>query len=155
MSDTTMNAAAKLEVKAALLAHAREEFEASMANVHAERAAGELDRDSTISVDDQGQADDAGAMHAIFEGVTDRQREDLERLERLDFQPKQTVVPGAIVGFGGSRYVVGAVADEFSCGGTSYEGIADDSPVYAVMHGLALGDSFEFRGHTHTIDFLA
>lgn len=61
----------------------------------------------------------------------------------------------AIVGFGGARYVVGVVSTAVRCGGESYEGLSTDSPIYAEIEGLHLGDSFTFRDTKQTIDFLA
>lgn len=78
-----------------------------------------------------------------------------ESIEGLDVSAKSSVEPGAVVGFGGARYVVGIVADAVDVDGVTYEGISPDSPVYAAIEGLALGDTFDFRDRKQTIDFLA
>ena len=35
------------------------------------------------------------------------------------------------------------------------DGPATQAPTYAAIEGLRLGDTYEFRGQEHTIDFLA
>lgn len=154
-TQTTMDADAKAEVKKALLAAARAQLRASEGGADAEESAAELDQDSSFSVDDQSQADEAGAVTRLFEAVSDRQQDDVVAIETLDVAPTDVVRPGAIVGFGGARYVVGVVSTAVRCGGESYEGLSTDSPIYAEIEGLHLGDSFTFRDTKQTIDFLA
>ena len=65
------------------------------------------------------------------------------------------MAPGALVGFDGERYVVGVVAEAFECDGVTYEGLSSDSPIYASLKGLGLGDTFSFGSREHHVDFLA
>lgn len=155
MSETTMDDAAKARVKDALVARARTQLTASAGIIDTEHSAAELDQDSSYAVDDQSQADEAGDLMALYEGNAERQQADLEAVEKLDMSGKQSVQPGAIVGFGGARYVVGVVSDAVECDGVSYEGISTDSPVFAAIDGLGLGDSFTFHDREQRIDFLA
>lgn len=151
----TMDEAAKQRVKDALLSRARADLASAQDSVQIEHSAAQLDQDSSYAVDDQSQADEAGDLMALYEGVTGQQRSDIERIEHLPVKPTDVVAPGAIVGFGGNRYLVGAVADQFECDGVAYEGISADSPIYAAIQGLHIGDTFTFRGAQHEVDFLA
>lgn len=155
MSETTMDAAAKQRVKDALVARARAEFEASQAQVAAEEGAAIVDQDASYAVDDLSQSDEAGDLTALFEGAAARQKANLAAIEVLDVAPTDIVKPGAIVGFGGDRYLVGVVADSLEVDGVSYEGISTDSPIYAAIEGLHAGESFTFRDASREIDFLA
>lgn len=152
---SAMDGAAKLRVRDALLRHARSELEAANESVRSEHSAAILDQDSAFSADDQSQSDAANDLAALFAQATAKQREDFEHLESLDFAPAEVVAPGAIIEFGGDRYVVGVVADPFECDGVTYEGISVRSPIYAALDGLRQGDNFTFRGTSHRIDVVA
>ncbi|MFN8029968.1 MAG: hypothetical protein U0Q10_06455 [Dermatophilaceae bacterium] len=151
----TMDAGAKARVREVLLARAREEVAAAQESVGAEQAAGKLDQDSSFSVDDQSQTDEAGGLAALFEETVARQQTALAELETLDFGPRERVSPGAIIGVDGDRYVVGVVAGALDCDGVTYEGMSIDSPLYAVLAGHRAGDTVAFRGRDHRIDFVA
>ena len=155
MTDTTMDAGAKAKVKEALLAHARGQLVSNDDQVGTEESAARLDQDSSFSADDQSQAYEAGDLTALFERLAAAQLDQVAAMEALDFSVTEVVRPGAIVGFGGGRFVVGAVADSFVCGDASYEGISADAPIFAEIEGKKVGDTFSFRDHEHTIDFVA
>jgi hypothetical protein len=150
-----MDSVAKQRVKDALLAQVEAALRASRARVAGEDSAARLDPDSSYSVDDLSQADEARDLGGLFEGTEERQAGILSRIDDLDFGPKTEVTPGAIIGFDGDRYVVGVVAAAFDCDGITYEGISADSPIYATLKGLRAGDTFTFYGREHRVDFVA
>ncbi|WP_265442470.1 hypothetical protein [Flexivirga meconopsidis] len=155
MSDTTMDAAAKQRVKDALVRHLKGELDASQTAASTEQRTAQVDPDDSHSVDDTAQLDEAGDKNALFEQVTDTERSDVSTAEGLDMSATDVVRPGAIVGFGGDRYVVGVVTDSFDANGVSYEGISQDSPVYAEIDGKRAGDTFTINDRQARIDFLA
>jgi hypothetical protein len=150
-----MDGDAKQRVKDALIAQAEAELRTSSADVAEHDSAAQLDQDVADTVDDLSQSDQAGDLGGLLDDVHDRQKATLTRIENLDFGAKDAVAPGALVGFDGARYVVGVVAAAFDCDGVTYEGLSVDSPIYASLEGLQLGDTFSFAGHEHRIDFLA
>lgn len=150
-----MDEVAKQRVKDALIVQAETELRLSRASAAGQDSAAELDPDSSYSVDDQSQSDEAGELGGLFEGIEDRQEGVLAQLKDLDFGLKTVVGPGAFVGFGGARYIVGVVAAAIASDGVTYEGISSDSPIYASLIGLRVGDTFTFDGHEHRVDFLA
>jgi hypothetical protein len=152
---TTMDAAAKQRVKVALLEQAKRALREFSGQVDHVRAASGLDRSDTYTVDDLSQAETADDLGGLFARSVARQQAVVQQIEKLDFAPTDTVRPGALVGFGGARYVAGVVADEFECDGVVYEGISADSPLYAQIAGLRLGDDFTFNGQVDRIDFIA
>lgn len=154
-NESTMDGAAKQRVVDALTGRVRAELDSSIGSVSSEHAAAEVDRDSSYAADDLAQADAAGDLAGLFEGAAARQEAELEQLQALDFGTKDAVAPGAVVAFGGDRYVVGVVADPFDCDGVTYEGISTDSPVYSQIEGLHAGDTFTWHGHDLRIDLLA
>jgi hypothetical protein len=150
-----MDEAAKQRVKDALVKHARESPCALTDDVAAERHGGQLDRNTSQEVDDNSHSYEAGDLEGLLDDSEVRARETLKAVESLDFAPAERVGPGAIVAFGGNRYVAGVPSGPFDCDGIGYEGIAVDAPVYAHIEGLRVGDTFSFAGQEHHIDLLA
>jgi hypothetical protein len=150
-----MDADAKLRVRDALRARVEAQLSSSHEAAADQRSAAELDPNTSYTADDLSQSDEDGELAELFEGAEDRQIGLLKAIDGLDFGPQDTVVPGAIVAFGGDHYVVGTVADEFACDGVTYEGISADAPLYAVIKGLRAGDSFTFNGQEHRVDAVA
>lgn len=155
MGDNGMDAAAKQRVVEALRAQERADLAGLDDAVGAEHAAAEVSQEDSFQEDDLSQADAAGDLAGLYEEVAARQESAVAHVEALDVGPKYVVEPGAVVAFGGERYVVGVVADSFDVDGVAYEGISADSPLYAAIAGLRLGDTFTWRNETLTIDLLA
>jgi hypothetical protein len=151
----TMDGDAKQRVKDALRARVAADVGSSRQAVAGERSAAELDPESSYSNDDLSQSDEAGELAGLLQSAEERREGALGRIDDLDFAPKTTVVPGAIVAFGGDHYIVGLVAEAFECDGVTYEGISSHSPIYASIKGLRAGDTFTFHGQEHRIDLLA
>jgi hypothetical protein len=152
---TSLSLTTKLRVKDALLDHARAELRAQIDSADNERDAGQLDHDTSLEVDDISQADEAGDLESLLADSATKQKQLVERIEDLDFTHTDRVAAGAIVGFGGLRYVVGVAVGPFQSDGVTYEGIALDSPVYAEIEGLRVGDRFALEGVEQRIDVVA
>lgn len=147
-----MDDKAKLRVKAALLAHLEARLRATDTAVGREDSAAMLDPESSFSVDDQSQSDEAADLGGLFEKVGEHQHSTVAVAEQLDFGPTTEVRPGAIVVLDGSRYVVGVVSSPFECDGATYEGMTTDAPLYGAIKGLHAGDSFTYDATEHRID---
>ena len=130
MNETTMDLDAKRQVLAALVERVSNRLSETERTVSAQKDASDIDQDSSFSIDDLSQADAAGDLTALFEQSTARQRATLHAIQTLPDGPCDRVGPGALVGFGGARFVVGVTADAFTVGGHSYEGISNDAPIY-------------------------
>lgn len=150
-----MDTAAKQRVRDALIEHARAELRALTDEVAAERRGGQLDHSTSHEVDDTSHSYEAGDLEGLFDDSEDRARETLSAAEKLDFAPTDRVGPGAIVAFGGNRYVAGVPSGPFECDGTGYEGISIDAPIYVPIEGLRVGDTFSYGGQEHRIDLVA
>jgi len=154
-SPTTMDQAAKLRVREALLENARRELQALLDQAGSEEGSGLLDPDASLEPDDISRSDEAGDLRGLFLASVDRHRARVRQIEQLDVAVTDVVGPGAVVGLDGARYVVGVASDAFACDGVDYEGIAADAPVGAAIAGLRLGDVVTVAGHELRIDFLA
>ena len=150
-----MDTAAKQKVKDALIANARAELESMKENLRSEDAAARIDQDSSFSVDDLSQSDEAGDFAGLMQQAIDRRQAELDAIEALDVSVRDEVGPGAVVAFGGRRFVVGVISGGVECEGVSYQGLSTDSPIYPHLEGRRSGDQFTFRDRTHTIEFVA
>lgn len=150
-----MDTTAKQRVKDALVANAREELAAMRENLRSEDAAARIDQDSSFSVDDLSQSDEAGDFAGLLQQAIDRRTAELAELEAWDVSPREQVGPGAVVGFGGRRFVVGVTSGGVECDGFSYQGLSTDSPIYPHLEGCRAGEEFTFRERTHTVEFVA
>lgn len=151
---TTLSSTTKMRVKDAMLDRARAELGAQVDSAETERDAGQLDQDTSVGSDEISQAYEAGDLESRLTDSATRQRQVVEQIEGLDFGHTDRVAAGAIVGFGGLRYVVGVGVGPFDCDGVTYEGIAVDSPVFAEIDGLRVGDTFSFAGDEQRIDMV-
>jgi hypothetical protein len=147
-----MDGKAKLRVKEALVAHLEAHLHATDAAVGREDSAARLDPDSSFSVDDQSQSDEAGDLGGLYEHVAERQHSTVAHAESIDFAPTSDIQPGAIVVLDDNHYVVGVVSSPFECEGVTYEGMTTDAPLYDALKGLHTGDTFTFAATEHRID---
>ncbi|WP_052594881.1 hypothetical protein [Luteipulveratus mongoliensis] len=152
---TALDGEAKQRINAALRARAEREVSSSREAVADEHAAADLDQDSSYAVDDLSQSDEAGDLSGLYGGAEEREKGVLKILDALDFGLQTTVVPGAVVAFGGDHYVVGVAADAIEVDGVTYEGISADSPVFEAIKGLSAGDTFTVNGQEHRLDVVA
>jgi transcription elongation GreA/GreB family factor len=151
---TELDQAAKLRVIAAMLRQADTELQALQQTVGEEHDAAELDEDSAYSNDDVSQSDEAGELKGRIGAYAEADQQALDALHRRDWSLTDVVGEGAIVGFDGDRYVIGAVVGSFECDGATYEGLSLDAPIYEPLAGLRAGDTFTFRGAEHTVDLV-
>lgn len=147
-----LDAVAKLQVKDALRAQIEAEAAATLQTSQQEHDAAQLDQDSSHTIDDLSQSDEAGELTGLFEQRAAEQAARLKALEDLDFAPTTRVGPGAVISFGGQNYVVGVAAGPFEAAGVSYQGLATDAPIYGSIEGLEAGERFSFRDHDHVVD---
>lgn len=91
-------------------------------------------------------------LAAAFDTPVQAHHAKIDVIEGLDFSLKEEVAPGAVVGFGGRRFVVAVSTGRFSVGGQTYMGISVQSPIYNAMKGLCEGDSFDFNGREMDLD---
>ena len=149
-----LDAEAKLRVKQALREQAAKELATLRGTESTEATAVPIAADAAHSVDDLSQSDAEGELTGLLSGDVERQQLLLQQIDQLDVAPTGVVAPGAIVAYGGDRYLVGVVTDGFDCDGVSYLGIATDAPVYPKLVGLRQGDTFSYNDITFRLDLV-
>ena len=76
----------------------------------------------------------------------------MAQLQSIDFGPKSTVSPGALLQVGGQYFVVAVATRPFQVEGVQVMGVSSASPLYQAAQGKAAGESAEWGGHRHRID---
>lgn len=87
----------------------------------------------------------ADLAHGFDDPIHDHEAK-IDALEALDTGPSAEVGPGAVVTLGGRHFIVAVSTRKFDCGGVTYMGISQESPIYKKMAGLQAGDSFAENG---------
>lgn len=134
-----------LSLEAAELAAAKAHYETFLQEA-------KLDENESHDTDDVADARGNADLAAAFEHPMQTHHAKIDVLENLDFAVTDTVAPGAVVGFGGRRFVVSVATSQFDLDGVSYMGISPQSPIYAVIDGLQEGDSFRHNGRDMVLD---
>lgn len=101
---------------------------------------------------EESQAERARFLSEQLEAPLHSHAHKIELLNRIDFGPKATVGPGAVVTFGGMNFVVAVATAPFGCNGQELVGLSTQAPIYEQIAGLATGDHFKFRGRDLTIE---
>ncbi|QNP39859.1 hypothetical protein [Lysobacter solisilvae (ex Woo and Kim 2020)] len=142
----------KTALRNALLALERHELQAAreayadyLAGSKPDRADTEDDQDHSLAVED-------AELAQGLEGPLQAAQDAMARLQAIDFAPRTTVAPGAVLELGGQRFVVAVATQQFKVGAQTYMGISTESPLYRAAYGKAAGDTVEFAGRPHRID---
>lgn len=128
-----------LELEHDELDHAIEHYEAFLKDSRLDGREGH-DRDEYASA-----RTNADLAHSFDHPVHEHQAK-IELIENTDFGPKTTVEQGAVVKFGGKRFVVVTSTRRFTVDGKEAMGISLDSPAYKAMKGLEQGEEFTLNG---------
>jgi transcription elongation GreA/GreB family factor len=93
----------------------------------------------------------ADLAHGFDDPINDHEAK-IDALEALDTGPSTEVGPGAVVTLNGRNFIVAVSTRRFDCGGVSYMGISQESPIYKKMAGLEAGERFDQNGIQIVID---
>lgn len=136
---------AMLALEAAELQEAREHYEAYL-------------KESRLAANEPHERDEmatariaADLAHGFDAPIHDHEAK-IAALRDMDFAPRDTVGPGAVVSWGGRSFVVAVATKRFEVAGETYMGISMDSPVYRKIDGLQAGDTFEMNGVEIAVD---
>ncbi len=108
--------------------------------------------DEPAVADDQSRTWSEGELAEGLEEPLRAAEAKIAVLEAIDFGPKETVEPGAIVTVGGRHFVIGVSTDRFTCEGVELRGLSPMAPFCQAIDGLRKGDTAEFGGRTITVD---
>ncbi len=76
----------------------------------------------------------------------------MARLQAIDFGPKDTVAPGAVIRLNGQRFVFAVATRPFQVEGLACMGVSTDAPLFLAAQGKSAGDSVQVGGARHRIE---
>ncbi|MCV6586817.1 MAG: GreA/GreB family elongation factor [Marinibacterium sp.] len=136
-----------LALEEAELATAQEHYEAFLNDA-------KLDEREQHDLGEISEAREQADLAVAFEHPVLEHGAKVEAIEHADFALSDAVGPGAVVKFGGRRFVVLVSTARFDCDGKTYMGISQQSPIYKAIKGLGEGDEFTFNGKTLTLEMV-
>ncbi|NYJ28084.1 hypothetical protein [Allomuricauda sp. ARW1Y1] len=111
-----------------------------------------LDKTEVIDDDDQSHHRQSIEISDQLEEQAHVHAEHLETINKISFQPKETVEPGAVVSVNGRCMIVAVSKPPFKIGERDFLGISTQAPIYSALKGKRAGDSFEFNNQKFTIE---
>jgi len=133
-----------LTLEAHELQDTREAYASYVAGAH-------VDASQAFDVQDASQTVQARNLSEAFDSPLDDQQHKIDLLERIDFGPKATVAPGAVVKLDGRYFVIGAATAPFVCEGVTLVGLSTEAPIYDALADRHEGERFGFRVREHLI----
>lgn len=124
---------------------ARDAYADYLAAAKPDRTEAEDAEDHSLNVED---AELAQGLEAPLQAAQDA----MARLQAIDFGPRTTVAPGAVLQLGGQNFVVAVATQPFKVGAQTYMGISTESPLYRAAQGKSVGDTVELAGHDRRIE---
>lgn len=111
-----------------------------------------LNREDVIDADDQSHHRASLEYSESFDERLHEHEGHLEAINRISFEPTDTVRPGAIVSVNGRCMIVAVPKPKFTIDGRDFIGISVDAPIYTELEGKKAGDGFTFNGRKFTIE---
>jgi hypothetical protein len=133
-----------LTLEAHELQDTREAYASYVASAH-------VDASQAFDVQDASQAVQARNLSEAFDSPLHDQQHKIDLLERIDFGPKTTVAPGAVVKLDGRYFVIGVATGPFACEGRTLMGLSTEAPIYEELADRREGERFAFRGREHLV----
>ncbi len=118
-------------------------------------AGSELDEETPLEHDEESRAEQSADLAAALENPIAAHEAKIERLQDMDFSPKDAVEEGAAVLVDGRWLVVSVATTEFNFDGEPCMGISTTAPIFELMQGLGAGDSFRMGGRERQIEVVA
>lgn len=141
----------KIALKNRLMSLEAAELAAARAAYADYAASARVDASDTIREQDTSEAVQSRELADAFEVPVHDHERAFEALAEVDFGPKDTVEPGAVVELADRVLVVGAPAGVFDFEGVRLVGVSAQAPIYKAIEGLRAGETFEFGGRVHLI----
>lgn len=112
----------------------------------------DIDETDTIDPEDFSHQYESKEMEQMLKVQLNRAERGLEVLASLDISPKNKVETGAIIETNSLNFFIGYPTIPFEIEGKRYVGISAGSPIYSLMNGKRIGDTFQYSGTTYNIN---
>jgi hypothetical protein len=111
----------------------------------------DVDESDTIDPEDLSHQTESMFIEQLFNVKLKKAENDLQLLDKINFDSKTKVEPGALVKTEMFHFAVAMATVPFDLDGIHIIGISSESPIYTEMKGLGKGDSFNFTDKSYTI----
>ena len=135
-----------------MLALEEAELEHAVENYRAFMGYARIDGSEPIETDEASQAEAAGELAEAFDHPVHDHAHKIAVLKDIDFGPKDTVEPGAVVRLNGRNFIVSVSTDRFECDGQDFMGISVEAPVFKAIEGREAGETCSLNGRKLKIE---
>ena len=111
-----------------------------------------LNHNDVIDSDDQSHHNESMEIAGSLDAQIHEHKAHLQIINRLSFEPTDTVKPGAVILVNNRCMIVAVSKPKFTIDGVDYIGISIDAPIYTVLKGKKAGEKFVFNGQEFKID---
>ena len=112
----------------------------------------DIDEEDTIDPEDFSHQHESGVVKRLITDQLVKELKNLEQLKQIDFNEKQSVMPGAIVKTNSFNFFIGLATLPFEVDEERIIGISTASPIYALLAHKEEGEGFSFRGNDYIIN---
>ncbi len=111
-----------------------------------------LDNTNVVDDDDQSHHRQSLEISDQLDKQAHVHHDHLEAINKISFEPTDTVGPGAVVSVNGRCMIVAVSKPQFNIDGRDFIGISTQAPIYASLKGKKSGDEFTFNNNKFTIE---
>lgn len=134
----------KALIKETLLNQLKTQIDSMYSSIEKKHENVVLDPNDTHDPEDFSQQDESSIMEDLFQQKINDKRREYDLFLSIDFGPKESIMPGAIVKTQRTTFVIGIATLPYDWDGERWMGISTKSPLYQHMHDKKIGDKFEF-----------
>lgn len=111
-----------------------------------------LDKTEVVDDDDQSHHRQSLEISDQLDKQAHVHQDHLETINKISWEPTDTVGPGAVVSVNGRCMIVAVSKSQFNIGDRDFIGISVQAPIYASLKGKKAGDEFTFNNSKFTIE---
>jgi hypothetical protein len=115
------------------------------------KGSSDLDENDTLDPEDYSTQTVSNVMVDLLQEQIAKTKKDLERIQQIDFSPKEEAIVGAIVTTDMFNFFLGVATVPFLYEHKQIVGVSVSAPIFVNIKGKKVGDTFTFSGHLYTI----
>ena len=110
-----------------------------------------LDHDNVLDLDDLSHSEASASFEQDLNKRIFNHNENLQHIKDISFAPSDEVRPGALVKVNGHYFIIAIPQKTFEFEGVKVEGISVEAPIFKLMAGKKVGETYSFHDVTYTI----
>ena len=141
----------KEEIKKALISVIEKNMQSMEERIATAHSMVDVDEADVLDPEDLSHQAESSESEQLYRLQLQKAKTDLITVERIDFNAKTNVEPGAFIVTNDFNFIVACATAPFDVAGRHITGISTESTVYKEMKGLKAGDRFTVSGKEHII----